>query len=386
MRPEQKFLSRLGVGNLLPPEDGDGLHFRDRFDDVAVMRAITVLPGTAGSLRLDEVPEPSSADGEVLVDTLATGICGTDVEIARGEYGWAPQGHERLVIGHESLGRVLSAPHGSGLMPGDLVVGIVRRPDPVPCPNCARGSWDFCDNGLYQERGIKELDGYASERYRIEAKYAVKVESALGESGVLLEPASVVAKAWDIAERLGARTEWKPRVALVTGAGPIGLLAAMMAVQRGLEVHVLDRVETGRKPELVRSLGATYHTGDVGAAGPPPDVVMECTGVDSVVFAAMDVVRANGVVCLTGVSSGAHVMSSMNLGKLNRDIVLENNVVFGSVNANRRHYELGAAALAKADAAWLGRLITRRVPVDRWAEAYERKPDDVKTVLHWQPA
>jgi threonine dehydrogenase-like Zn-dependent dehydrogenase len=133
-------------------------------------------------------------------------------------------------------------------------------------------------------------------------------------------------------------------------------------------------------------LGATYHTGEVGAAGPPPDVVMECTGVDSVVFAAMDVVRANGVVCLTGVSSGAHVMSSMNLGKLNRDIVLENNVVFGSVNANRRHYELAAAALAKADARWLGRLITRRVPVANWAEAYERKPDDVKTVLQWQPA
>lgn len=350
------------------------------------MRAITILPEKAGSLRLDEVPEPAQSDGEVLVEALATGICGTDVEISRGEYGWAPKGRERLIIGHESLGRVLEAPAASGLAKGDLVVGIVRRPDPVPCANCARGSWDFCDNGLYQERGIKELDGYASERYRIEAKYAVKVERALGETGVLLEPASVVAKAWDITERLGARTEWKPRVALVTGAGPIGLLAALMGVQRGLEVHVIDRVETGRKPDLVRSLGAAYHTGEVGAAGPPPDVVMECTGVDSVVFAAMDVVRANGVVCLTGVSSGAHVMSSMNLGKLNRDIVLENNVVFGSVNANRRHYELGAEALAKADVAWLDRLITRRVPVSRWAEAYERKPDDVKTVLRWAAA
>lgn len=348
------------------------------------MRAITILPGTAGSLRLDDVPDPREADGEVLVETIATGICGTDVEIARGEYGWAPAGRERLIVGHESLGRVLQAPPPSGLASGDLVVGIVRRPDPVPCANCGTGSWDFCDNGLYQERGIKQLDGYASERYRIEAKYAVKVEGALGETGVLLEPASVVAKAWDIAERLGARTEWKPRTALVTGAGPIGLLAAMMGVQRGLEVHVLDRMESGRKPDLVRALGAAYHFGEVAGAGPPPDVVMECTGVDSVVFAAMDVVRANGVVCLTGVSSGAHVMSSVNLGKLNRDIVLENNVVFGSVNANRRHYELAAAALAKADPAWLERLITRRVPIARWQEAYERKPDDVKTVLQWQ--
>jgi glucose 1-dehydrogenase len=157
----------------------------------------------------------------------------------------------------------------------------------------------------------------------------------------------------------------------------------MMAVQRGLEVHVLDRVEGGPKPDLVRSLGATYHTGDPKRAGPPPDVVLECTGVDAVVFAAMDAVRANGVVCLTGVSSGAHVMSAVNIGKLNRDIVLENNVVFGSVNANRRHYELGAAALARADRAWLDRLITRRVPLDRWSDAWVRAPDDVKTVLRF---
>jgi threonine dehydrogenase-like Zn-dependent dehydrogenase len=347
------------------------------------MRAITVIPGKAGSLRLDEIGEVRAASGQVLVETMAIGICGTDAEIARGDYGWAPAGRDRLVVGHESLGRVLEAPAGSGFAEGDLVVGIVRRPDPVPCANCAAGHWDFCENGLYTERGIKQLDGYAAERYLIEPRYAVKVEKALGELGVLLEPASVVAKAWDVAGRLGARAEWKPRVALVTGAGPIGLLAAMMAVQHGLEVHVLDRLEDGPKPDLVRSLGATYHTGDPKRAGPPPDVVLECTGVDAVVFAAMDAVRANGVVCLTGVSSGAHVMSAVNIGKLNRDIVLENNVVFGSVNANRRHYELGAEALARADHGWLQRLITRRVPLERWRDAWVRAPDDVKTVLRF---
>lgn len=345
------------------------------------MRAITVEPGRAGSLRLEEVPEPPESDGPALVETMAIGICGTDAEIAAGEYGWAPPGRSRLVLGHESLGRVLEAPAGSGLAAGDLVVGIVRRPDPVPCPNCARGEWDFCDNGKYTERGIKQLDGYGSERYRIEPRYAVKVDRALGTLGVLLEPASVVAKAWDVAARLGARTAWTPRVALITGAGPIGLLAAMMGAQRGLETHVLDRVTSGPKPELVRALGASYHTGDVRGAGPPPDVVMECTGADVVVLAAMDAVRPNGVVCLAGVSSGAHVMSSVNLGKLNRDIVLENNVVFGSVNANRRHYELGAEALARADRAWLDRLVTRRVPLSRWEDAYRREDGDVKTIL-----
>lgn len=347
------------------------------------MRAVTVIPGRAGTLRLDEAPEPPAAEGEVLVATLAIGICGTDGEIARGDYGWAPPGRERLIVGHESLGRVLEAPPGTGLSKGDLVVGIVRRPDPVPCASCAAGEWDFCENGRYTERGIKERDGYASERYRIEARYAVRVEPALGDLGVLLEPASVVAKAWDVTERLGARAAWHPRVALVTGAGPIGLLAAMIGVQRGLEVHVLDRVTSGPKPQLVRALGATYHTGEVHGAGPRPDVIVECTGVDPVVFAAMDAVRPNGVVCLTGVSSGAHVMSSANIGQLNRDIVLENNIVFGSVNANRRHYQLGAQALARADRSWLAGLVTRRVPLARWSEAFERRPDDVKAVLQF---
>lgn len=345
------------------------------------MRAITVVPKQKGSLRLDDVPEPPASDGDVLVETLAIGICGTDVEITSGDYGWAPPGRERLVIGHESLGRVREAPAGSGLAAGDLVVGIVRRPDPVPCANCAAGNWDFCDNGRYTERGIKQRDGYASERYRIHAPFCVKVDPRLGELGVLLEPASVVAKAWDITLRLGARAVFEPRTVLVTGAGPIGLLAALMGVQRGLDVHVLDRVTDGIKPELVRALGATYHATDVHHAGPPPDIVMECTGVDRIVFDAMSYARANGLVCLTGVSSGAHLLSSVNLGALNRDLVLENNIVFGSVNANRRHYELGAEALARADHGWLARVITRRVPLARWHEAYERRDGDVKTIL-----
>ena len=203
---------------------------------------------------------------------------------------------------------------------------------------------------------------------------------------MLLEPASVVAKAWEVTERLGGRARFTPKTALVTGAGPVGLLAALMAAQRGLDVHVLDRVTSGPKPELVRGLGATYHTGDIDHAGPPPDIIMECTGVDAVVFAAMNRVRANGVVCLTGVSSGAHVMSGVNLGRLNRDIVLENNIIVGSVNANRGHYERGVEALARASRAWLGGLVTRRVPLAQWQQAYERRDGDVKTILQLAPS
>ena len=344
------------------------------------MRALTVIPKAAGSARLEEVPEPPAEDGPVLVETLAIGVCGTDIEIVEGKYGWAPPGKERLILGHESLGRVREAPAGSGLAAGDLVVGIVRRPDPVPCANCAVGEWDMCRNGQYTERGIKQRDGYGSERYRIHPEFAVKVDPTLGHLGVLLEPASVLAKAWEHVERIGHRAIWTPRRVLVTGAGPIGLLAALMGVQRGLEVHVLDRVTEGPKPGLVRDLGATYHTGSVRDACPEPDVVIECTGVGQLVYDVMGHNAHNAIVCLTGVSSGGRTLPT-DVAALNRAMVLENDVVFGSVNANRRHYEAGALALARAERPWLERLITRRVPLERWREALERRPDDVKPII-----
>jgi glucose 1-dehydrogenase len=343
------------------------------------MRAITVIPGQGGSAQLDEVAEPAEDAGAVLVAGLALGICGTDGEIVRGEYGWAPPGEERLVLGHESLGRVLEAPEGSGFAPGDLVVGIVRRPDPEPCGPCAAGEWDFCANGRYTERGIKELHGYGSERWRVEPGFAIRLDPGLEDVGVLLEPTSVVAKAWEQVERIGARATFGPRRVLVTGAGPIGLLAALLAVQRGLEVHVLDQVDDGPKPELVAQLGGTYHAKDASAAG-AVDIVIEATGAPPVVAQALRGTTRNGIVCLTGVSSGGRPLD-FDIGGFNRDVVLENDVVFGTVNANHRHYEAAADALAQADRAWLRSVISRRIPLDRWQEALERQPDDVKVVV-----
>ena len=345
------------------------------------MQALTVEPGKSNSIGLEDVAPPPQSDGAVLVRALALGICGTDHEIIAGDYGWPPQGARRLIIGHESLGKIEEAPEGSGFARGDLVVGIARRPDPVPCAACAAGEWDMCRNGRYTERGIKERNGYGSEHFRIEPDFLIKLDPALGPLGVLLEPASVVAKAWQHIERIGARSAaWTPRVVLVTGAGPVGLLAALLAQQRGCELHILDRDERGPKPQLARDLGASYHTGDLGKLA--PDVVLECTGAASVVLDAMSRTGPNGIVCLAGVSSGGHKLS-FDVGALNRDMVLENDVVFGSVNANRAHYQAAAEALAKGDKGWLSRLISRRVPLDRWREAFERRDDDVKVVIEF---
>jgi threonine dehydrogenase-like Zn-dependent dehydrogenase len=344
------------------------------------MRALTVQPGHAGTARLENIEEPEASDDLLLVRTRAIGVCGTDAEIVRGEYGVAPAG-QRLILGHESLGEVVRAPRNSGFAEGDLVVGIVRRPDPVPCASCALGEWDMCRNGRYTEHGIKEFHGFGAERFAIEADRVVRVEAALQLCGVLLEPASVLAKAWEQIDRIGARAAaWAPRTLLVTGAGPIGLLATLMGVQRGLEAHVFDRAMDGPKPELVRALGATYHNGALEQLALEPDVVIECTGAAAVVFDVVNRTGPGGVVCLTGIAAKGRTID-IDLALLNRTMVLENDVVFGTVNANRRHYEAAAAALAQADRVWLERLITRRVPLERWSEALERGRHDVKVVL-----
>src|SRR5215467_14811688 len=148
-----------------------------------IMRALTVVPLSKDSLEVSEVADPVAGDGELLVEGLALGVCGTDREIAGGQYGWAPKGEERLILGHESLGRVREAPEGSGFSPGDLVVGIVRRPDPVPCGACAAGEWDMCRTDGFGERGIVRLHGYGSERWRIEPDFAVPILPRLGELG-----------------------------------------------------------------------------------------------------------------------------------------------------------------------------------------------------------
>jgi 2-desacetyl-2-hydroxyethyl bacteriochlorophyllide A dehydrogenase len=344
------------------------------------MKAITVHPRTPGSVRLDDVPEPAREEGEVLVQTLAVGVCGTDREIIEGVYGEAPRGRERLVLGHESLGRVVDAPPGSGLSAGDLVVGIVRRPDPVPCASCAVGEWDMCRNGLYTEHGIKGLDGFGRERFRSTADALVKVDPSLALRGVLLEPTTIVAKGWIQIDRIGTRAQWTPQRALILGAGPVGLLAALIGVQRGLDVHVVDRVTTGPKPRLVAQLGASYHTGPVKDVCNDIDVVIECTGASALFVDAIQCVAPDGIVCLAGVAA-AHKPVTIDPAALNNELVLENNVVFGTVNANREHYAAAADALARADRQWLDGLITRRVPIDGWQEAYRPAGDDIKTVL-----
>jgi glucose 1-dehydrogenase len=348
------------------------------------MKAITVEPKKPETARYEDFPEPDPRDGSILVEAVAVGVCGTDVEIVEGKYGWAPEGGTRLVLGHESLGRVVDPGFSSAFKKGDLVVGIVRRPDPVPCPACAVGEWDMCRNGQYTERGIKNIHGFMSERWRIEPEYAIKLDPSLGLLGVLLEPTTVIAKALEQVVFIGRRSFWDPRTVLVTGAGPIGLLAALAAKTFGLDVHVLDQMESGTKPDLVRALGATYHSGSLKDIGTEPDAIIECTGVGQVIADCIQTIGSSGTVCLTGVGQGG--VTSLALADVAASAVLKNNVIVGSVNANKRHWYKAGNLLARADRKWLSRLITRREKPANFKQALERKPDDIKVVIQFSEA
>ena len=355
------------------------------------MKAVVVTPGSPGSGRLAEVPAPQPRDGEVLVRVYEVGLDGTDTEILQGKYGEAPPGDDYLIIGHESLGRVAKVTNGAeGLSSEDWVVAIVRRPDPLPCRNCAAGEWDMCLNGQYTERGIKGRHGFLAEFYTESPDFLVKVPAELSTVAVLLEPLTIVEKAVEQIKRIQSRLVWQPERAVVLGAGPIGLLAGMLLSLEGIEVHVYDTIERGNKRDLADAIGLNYiwagehKIGDKLAADVGPvDIVLEATGFSPLAFDAMDMVGPNGIVCLTGVSGGSRKLE-VSADHLNLEMVLMNKVVFGTVNANRRHFESGVRHLKQIEARWpglLSRMITHRRQLGDIASAVQRPPGHVKTVV-----
>jgi threonine dehydrogenase-like Zn-dependent dehydrogenase len=354
---------------------------------VHVNKALTVTPHQKNSLKLIEVPKIKRKPNELLVEMLRVGVCGTDREIIESQYGDAPKGSDYLILGHESLGRVLEAPKNSHFKKGDHVVGIVRHPDPVPCRHCSIGEWDMCTNGKYTEHGIKNLQGFCQTQYTLDPNHAVKVPVSLGEAAVLLEPATILAKAWEHLEKIGERAYFAPTRVLVTGAGPVGLLAALMGRQRNLEVTIFDHHWNHTlKKKLTEKLGATAEKNPQKVFGASLkdeqkfDIVIECTGAGELWLEVVKAVRPGGIVCLTGISSGGRKLS-FDPGKLNRSIVLENEVVFGSVNANRRHYQKALVSLEAADPTWLTSLITERTPLRQAVSAFGEKKPGIKHVI-----
>jgi threonine dehydrogenase-like Zn-dependent dehydrogenase len=349
---------------------------------------------TQRELRIIDIPAPElKSDHDVAIRIREVGVCGTDREISSFHYGAPPGGKERIVVGHEAVGEVVrvgSAVHK--VARGDLVVLTVRRPcDDPECVACRAGRPDFCITGHFRERGISGADGYMTELVVEDERYVVRVPKALSDVAVLVEPLAIAAKAAVDLDAVLRRYPWEPigTRALVLGAGPIGLLAAMMLRSRDIEtfVYSLEPKDSDRA-DLVRSLDASYVSGrdvpvqEIGSRIGMADVVFEAVGVAKVAFAAIPALARNGVFIMSGVP-GPGRPAEMDLDEIMRDVVLKNQVVFGTVNASRSAFEESVGYLERFMLLFpdsVHRLITKRAALDD-APALLSRGGGIKNVI-----
>ena len=341
------------------------------------MKAVAVLPGKPNSVHLREIPVPNLHDQPhshvcripegrgVLVRTLQIGVDATDREINEALYGNAPPGGEHLVIGHESFGQVVEiGDRVTELQPGDYVSCTVRRPGGSLFDVIGRN--DITSEETYYERGINLCHGYLTESFVDDAEYMVRVPKNLRHLGVLSEPASVCAKAIDQAYLAQQRLQvWHPKRAFVLGAGQIGLLATMMLKLRGLDVYTLaTRPGPHRKQEIAEAYGATYVSTrqtslqELAREVGKPDLIFEATGNAEACFRSMEVLGLNGALIWTSITGGTHEIT-IDAAKINLEWVLGNKLLVSSVNGNRRHFELGIAALSLGELTYPG--VTERI-------------------------
>ena len=351
------------------------------------MQALVVRPGEAHSAHVADVPALPQQDGEVAVRTLEVGVCGTDREISEGLFGVAPEGDDVLVLGHEFLGVVER--DGHGFTRGDLVTSIVRR-SCARCLACSEGAPDSCMTGDYSERGITRLHGFARELLGEDPAQLIGVPRSLGRLGVLVEPASICERGIRHARSIGGRQPWELQRALVLGVGAIGMLSTYLLRLEGLDVWTASRGPADDpRAQLVAASGARYvSTADQPLAALRDevggfDLVVEATGNAQVMADSIGLLGRNGVACLLGLDARPQPVE-LDGRVLGVDAILENRVVFGSVNANRVDWLAAVESLDRARERWpeaLPQFVGLRVPLDRFAEAFEHKGVKATLVL-----
>ncbi|MFQ6012451.1 MAG: glucose 1-dehydrogenase [Thermoplasmata archaeon] len=361
------------------------------------MHRIVVEPPKPG-VRVIEADEPVPGPEEYLVETLEVGLDGTDREIAVGEYGAAPKGERYLTLGHEAVGRVLEAPEGGAIRPGEMVTPTVRRGCGL-CLPCKSGQSDFCFTALYRERGIIGLHGFNSELWTDTEPYLVPVDERLREVAVITEPLSIVVKALDQILKIQERLPWREtgeleeKKALVAGAGSLGLIATFLLRLNRAEVLTMDRrPDDAKKSKLIERLGAHH----VNAREVEPltlaqdfdgfDIIVEATGAAQVPFHLLPALGDNGIMVLLGVP-GKKVRVEVDATAIVREMVLANQVVFGTVNSNATHFRQAQAYLTKIldRYPWeIRQFISHRHPWQEFEVAFgERGADVIKDVLVW---
>jgi len=343
------------------------------------MQGLVVEPGRAHSARVVSLGEPEPGPGELPVRVLEVGVCGTDREIAHGHFGVAPPGESTLVLGHEVVGIVDR--DGDGFSRGDLVAATVRR-SCGHCPACGDGFPDSCLTGDYSERGITRLHGFARELVAESADQLVRVPRALGRLGVLAEPTSICSRALRHARTIAGRQPWRLERALVIGGGAIGMLATILLRLDGVEVWTASLEPSN---DVVGAVGARYVSTDETPLAELGDfdLVVEAAGDAQAMAGSLALLRRSGIACLLGID-GREQTVHLDGRVIGVDAVLENRVVFGSVNAARQDWLAAVDSLDRARERWqdaLEQLIVARVPLDRFAEAFDAGPGKATLVL-----
>lgn len=357
------------------------------------MKAITLTPRVPNSARVMDVPEPEMNNDQVLVRMVRGGICGTDAEMNSGAFGDAPPGFEYLILGHENFGQIERVgSRASRFKKGDYVVATVRRP--CDCLNCAAGESDMCLKDQFTERGIRRQHGFLAEYYAEDEEFLIAIPAHLRHVGILLEPYSIVSKAMWQAWKIQERMVWQPQTALVTGAGTIGLLAALALRARGLKVVICARSKRGTlNSQLAEAMGATYISlQDTPLTEIPKlmhdrvDVIFEATGHGPTALKTLELVTANGIVLLNSVTSGVNPVS-MDSDALNMRMVMGNILAVGVVNANRKYFEMGVRDFEDFQKRFPGileRMLTKRVALNDFStELFARS--GVKTTIEIHP-
>jgi threonine dehydrogenase-like Zn-dependent dehydrogenase len=369
------------------------------------MRAISVFPGEK-TVRITEEREPRLTAGtQARMRVLDVGVCGTDREICAFEYGTPPAGADHLIIGHESFMEVIEVgARATRVKPGDLVIPMVRRPcQHAHCAACRAGRQDFCFTGDFRERGIKEAHGFMTEQIVEDEQYLNVVPRDLRDLGVLVEPLTIAEKAliqlWDIQERLPWACPHMPgkdtghcRRALVLGAGPVGLLGAMALRAHDFETIVYAREQApNAKADVVEMVGATYVSSqetpaeDIARRFGAIDVVYEAAGASKLAFDTMQAMGANSVFVFTGVP-GRKAPISIDTDRWMRDLVLKNQIVFGTVNAGRDAFEAAIRDVGRFRELWpdaVSQLITGRFPIEAHRDLLLGKATGIKNVIQF---